>query len=204
MVGFNRRYSKHVLLLKETLKTRRTPIIARYRINNKNYSPSHWMNTDQGGGIIIGHLCHVFDLFGFILEADIEMAQITRIKTDIGTCAPKDNLVIDIRFTDGSLVSVLNTTMGNKLVSKDYCEVFCDGTVLVMDNYKSTRGYGQNINLEEQNQDKGYLRELEAFAQAVQKTDMNVMDIEGLMKMTKLTIDITERLKNEPNFTVRS
>jgi predicted dehydrogenase len=202
VVGYNRRYSNHIERLKRTLSSRRNPVVAHYQINNKNYPRDHWIHGPEGGGVILGHGCHILDMFCHLLDAKIEKVQVARIADGVEEYNSQDNALLNISFDDGSIVNVLNTTMGNKQVPKEHCQIFCDGLVFSMDDYKSTCIYGMEKNMGNVSLDKGHLKELEIFAQVVHKNILNATDIRSIIATTKVLIDVADGLKREKCFTV--
>ena len=65
MVGFNRRFAPLAVRMKTFLGEVHEPLSLHYRIN-AGLLPTHWLNDpQQGGGRIIGEVCHFVDLLSF-------------------------------------------------------------------------------------------------------------------------------------------
>src|SRR5439155_17687956 len=54
MVGFNRRFSPALTILKERLAGRRSPLVMQYRLNAGYIALDHWVHGPEGGGRNIG------------------------------------------------------------------------------------------------------------------------------------------------------
>ena len=66
MVGLNRRFAPMTKLIKENFKPG-TPKHMIYRVNSGHIPTSSWLhNTDEGGGMLIGEMCHFVDLMSCI------------------------------------------------------------------------------------------------------------------------------------------
>jgi hypothetical protein len=67
MVGYNRRFAPMASQLKSFLANVHEPLVMHYRIN-AGYIPSdHWVqDSKQGGGRIIGEVCHFVDFLTFL------------------------------------------------------------------------------------------------------------------------------------------
>ena len=58
-VGFNRRYSPHILQIKKELDRSNAPKSIIYTCNAGFIDSSHWINNPlTGGGRLIGEACH--------------------------------------------------------------------------------------------------------------------------------------------------
>ena len=67
MVGFNRRFAPLSKSLKNFLQNRSEPLIANYRVNAGFIPANHWVHDiEQGGGRLIGEVCHFIDYLTFI------------------------------------------------------------------------------------------------------------------------------------------
>lgn len=72
MVGFNRRFAPMTTKLKAFLSDISEPLAFHYRINAGYLPPDHWVNDrEQGGGRILGEVCHFIDLLMFLAGSPI-------------------------------------------------------------------------------------------------------------------------------------
>ena len=70
LVGFNRRFSPLAVRAKEVFAGRQAPLSIVYRVNAGRVPREHWaQDPSEGGGRIIGEVCHFIDLMQFLTEA---------------------------------------------------------------------------------------------------------------------------------------
>ena len=72
MVGFNRRFAPMTARMKSFLAPISEPLALHYRVNAGYLPPDHWVNDrEQGGGRILGEVCHFVDLLMFLAGSPI-------------------------------------------------------------------------------------------------------------------------------------
>ena len=70
LVGFNRRFSPLAVRAKEVFAERQSPLSIVYRVNAGRIPREHWtQDPNEGGGRIIGEVCHFIDLMQFLTGA---------------------------------------------------------------------------------------------------------------------------------------
>ncbi len=168
MTGFNRRFAPTATKLHDLLSDRTSPLIADYRMNAGFIPLDDWVHGPEGGGRNIGEACHVYDLFGFLTGASVSAVSAHGIRPDTRRLARNDNFVATIEYADGSVCTLTYTALGSRDHPKEQLEVFAEGRVLVLDDYKSlvvagTKGRGWRGAKRE----KGHLEELAALASAL-------------------------------------
>jgi predicted dehydrogenase len=76
MVGFNRRFAPMAVRMKEFVSEIREPLAMHYRVNAGFLPADHWTNDPQeGGGRILGEVCHFVDYLTFIDGSPIAEVQ---------------------------------------------------------------------------------------------------------------------------------
>jgi predicted dehydrogenase len=168
LTGFNRRFSPAATRARELLAGRATPLLADYRMNAGYIPLDHWVHGSEGGGRNIGEACHVYDLFSFLVDgAEVETVSAHAIRADGTRLAASDNFVATIRFADGSVCSLTYTALGHREHPKERMEIFADGKVLVLEDYRSLSVAGAGGVWKSATQQKGHLQELEALEAAL-------------------------------------
>jgi len=167
MTGFNRRFAPAIDRIRMGLANRKSPIIVNYRMN-AGYLPSdHWVHGEQGGGRNLGEACHIYDLFS-ALTGSMPVDVYARSINSGGTYwRADDNFVATIRYEDGSVCTLTYTSLGAKSFAKEQVEVFADGTVWSLDDYKRLDVFGVGSGWRGRI-DKGHKQELEALIRALQ------------------------------------
>jgi predicted dehydrogenase/threonine dehydrogenase-like Zn-dependent dehydrogenase len=192
LVGFNRRFSPAARRAKEIIKERRSPIMILYRMNAGYLPPDHWTQTEEGGGRIIGEACHIFDLFQHFIGTPIAEVTATAIAPRTDHILSEDNVSVTLRYDDGSVATLLYTGLGSSRLGKEYMELYADGRVLVLDNYRALHVYGAPVKgWASSAQDKGHMEELRVFSMNVHGTCEPPIALESLIETTKVTFSIT-------------
>jgi predicted dehydrogenase len=168
MTGFNRRFSPAIDRIRQVLAGRTTPLIIEYRMNAGYLPPTHWVHGPEGGGRNIGEACHIYDLFNSLTGAAHADVTARAIRPTSKQWARNDNFVAVVTYRDGSVCVLVYTSLGNPGFPKETMEVFADGKVLTLDDYRAVSVVGgHHAGWRSASIEKGHLQELEAFAQCV-------------------------------------
>lgn len=168
LTGFNRRFSPCARRVHEIVADRREPMILRYRMNAGYIPLDNWVHGEEGGGRNLGEACHIYDLFTYLTGSRVAQVTAQVIKPNSGYYSPRDNFVANITFEDGSLASLTYTALGSSDYPKEQLEVYLEGKVLVLDDYRRLTIFGaQAKGIELKDSDKGQKEELADFARAI-------------------------------------
>ena len=169
MVGFNRRFAPMAVKMKAFLKPIQEPLALHYRVNAGFVSRDHWVNDpEQGGGRILGEVCHFVDFLTFlagVLPIEVQARSVANLEP-----YSSDNVIISMRFANGSLGTISYLANGDRSYSKERVEVFGGGAVAVLEDFRCLElvRHGRKQTFRSRfRQDKGHRGELEAFAAAV-------------------------------------
>jgi len=197
MTGFNRRFSPAATQARAVLATRTTPLIADYRMNAGYIPLDHWVHGAEGGGRNIGEACHVYDLFDALVGADVavESAIARAIRADGTRLAANDNFVATIAYADGSVCTLAYTALGNREHPKEQLEVFADGAVLTLDDYKSLAVSGRGSGWRGATQQKGHIEELEALADALRTGGAWPISLDEQLRAMRIAFAVEESIR---------
>ena len=169
MVGFNRRFSPLTEKIKKLLQNRVNPLAMAMTVNAGIIPADYWVQDKGiGGGRIIGEACHFIDLLMFLAESPILTVSSVQLgRSSDQVCEDKMN--IQLSFKDGSIGTINYFSNGNKHYPKEKLEIFTDGKILQLDNFKRLTGYGfkRFKRLRLSSQDKGQVREIACFIQSI-------------------------------------
>ncbi|GAH93304.1 unnamed protein product [marine sediment metagenome] len=193
-VGFNRRFSPFIQKIKEEIEDRRSPIIINYRVNDSYLAPSHWVNTSEGGGRVLGNACHMFDVFCYLAESGIEKINACAITSKDTFYLTTDNFVSTIKFKDGSLANLVYTTQGDSGAGKEYMEVYSEGRVFILDDYKKLKTYGVKADMKMYKQNKGHFEELKSLASCLHQR-RSPMPLEEIINATKISLEVDKQVR---------
>jgi len=197
MVGYNRRFAPIARQLKAFLADVHEPLVMHYRVNAGYIPLDHWVqDPQQGGGRIIGEVCHFVDFLTF-LAGTFPVRVYARALPNDGRYRD-DNLVIILEFANGSLGSITYVANGEKSFSKERVEVFGGGAVAVLDDFRRlelVRQGRKRVSRSLLRQDKGHRGEWEAFVAAVQNGGPLPIPIEEIVAITLTTFRILDSLR---------
>jgi predicted dehydrogenase len=202
LVGFNRRFAPLAQSLKSQLSGLKSPLYAHYRTNAGYLPPDHWTQDPAvGGGRIIGEACHFIDFITFLVgEAPISVT--AHALPDAGRYR-EDNVSMTFTFPDGSIGVVDYLANGDKSFPKERLEVFCGGTVAVLDDFVSLQVTKDGKSTEERGaQDKGWLNEWKALVKAIREGSGPPIPYEQLVGVTRSTFAAVESLRGGNKVTI--
>jgi predicted dehydrogenase/threonine dehydrogenase-like Zn-dependent dehydrogenase len=190
MVGFNRRFAPQVQRVKQLLAGVPGPKSFIMTVNAGAIPPDHWtQDVEIGGGRIIGEGCHFIDLLRFLAGE-----RITDHRTATMTSATNDTLSLHLAFADGSLGTIHYFANGTKAFPKERLEVFAQGRVLQLDNFRTMRGFnwpGATMNL--WRQDKGHRACAAAFVDAVRRGAASPIPLAEILEVSRVSIEAAAR-----------
>jgi len=185
MVGFNRRFSPHVQKMFELLEGHAEPLALNMTVNAGIIPPNHWVHhPERGGGRIIGEACHFIDLMVHLTGSLVRAVSATMMGP--GPAVRDDKMSIVLAFEDGSVGTVNYFGNGSKTYPKEVLEVFSDGRVLRLDNFRRLDGYGFKGFKRDQRlaQNKGHAPEIVAFAKRLSRGGQALIPLDQLVNVT--------------------
>jgi predicted dehydrogenase/threonine dehydrogenase-like Zn-dependent dehydrogenase len=198
MVGFNRRFSPAIQAIRSILANRTTPIIANYRMNAGYIPLDHWVHGSEGGGRNIGEACHIYDLFNSLTGTpQVQAVNAYSITPSSKQWARNDNFVATLKYADGSVCTLTYTALGDKSYPKEQMEVFADGKVLVMDDYKSVTVHGgKHKGWSSAAMQKGQLEELDALSATLLKGASWPISLEEQLQTSRVSLQIEQQINS--------
>ena len=193
MVGFNRRFSPHTVRVKKLLAGRSGPLCMTMTVNAGFIPPDHWtQDPERGGGRIIGEGCHFIDLLSHLAGSSVKSVSASMVG---GNAAVRSDMTsIVLTFGDGSIGTVNYFANGSKSYPKERLEVFSDGRILAIENFRITKGYGFKgfKRFKTLRQDKGHEGEVAAFVERVTRGGEPLIPLEQLTNVTKASFAAVE------------
>jgi predicted dehydrogenase len=193
--GFNRRFSPFIQGIHKITKDRATPMMLNYRMNAGHLPLDHWVHSKEGGGRNQGEACHIYDLFTFLVNSRVVEVQSQSIRCDVGHYTGRDNFTAVLTFEDGSLATLTYTALGSPEYPKELLEVFVDGKVLVMDDYRRLDVFGaEGGGISRKIQDKGHEETLRIFARSVREGGEWPLPLWQQIQTTEIALKVEEQL----------
>ncbi|MEO4015017.1 bi-domain-containing oxidoreductase [Pseudomonas rossensis] len=199
MVGFNRRFSPHVVKMKELLSSVKEPKTFLMTMNAGAIPANHWTQDNAvGGGRIIGEACHFIDLMRFLAGSKITSVQARRMGDAPGIDITEDKASITLAFEDGSFGTIIYVANGASSFAKERVEVFTAGRVLQLDNFRKLKGFGwpdfKKFNLWKQ--DKGQNNCAANFMSAIQ-IGKPAIPVDEVFEVARVSIEVATLLRNQ-------
>jgi predicted dehydrogenase len=200
MVGFNRRFSPMAVRMKESLAIQE-PLALHFRINAGALPADHWINDPEiGGGRIVGEVCHFVDLLSFLAGA-LPIEVYARTLANNGLYSD-DNVLISLRFENGSEGTIHYLANGDRAFSKERIEVFGGGAAAVLDDFRKlemTRSGKRSALSARWRQDKGHQGEWQAFAKCLREGGPAPIPFQSIVSTTLTTFCIQKsRASGQP------
>ena len=199
MVNFNRRFSPLTELISQKISERQSPLALTFTCNAGPIPAEHWVHDpQQGGGRLVGEVCHFIDLLYFLVGAPIR--RISGFKTSQeGVADLEDTLSLTLSFEDGSIGNINYFANGSKKLAKERLSVFNEGRVLELLNFKELRAYGFRgfKGKKLMSQDKGHGNALNSFLTAVKEGKDSPISYQSLVHSTRATFAALQSIREE-------
>lgn len=192
MVGFNRRFSPHVIKIKELLRPEVEPKTVIMTVNAGPIDARHWtLDSIVGGGRILGESCHFVDLLRFIVGKEITDYGIQRM----GGISP-DTATLSLNFEDGSIGTIHYLTNGTKSFPKERLEVFVAGKIIQLDNFRKIKAFGWSgfSRASSFKQDKGQINCVKTFVDAVKVGGNPPIPFEEIIEVSQASIKLASEI----------
>jgi predicted dehydrogenase len=204
MVGFNRRFAPMAVRMKAFLAESREPLAMHYRVNAGSLPPDHWVNDpEQGGGRILGEVCHFVDFLMFLAGSP----PIEVFTDDVASPSnpTDDNVIISLRFANGSQGTISYLTTGDRGYSKERVEVFAGGSVAVLDDFRRLQlvRHGRKRTFTSHfRQEKGHRAQLEAFFRAIRSGTEAPIPFDEIVATTLATLNAAESRRSAQRLSI--
>jgi len=196
MVGFNRRFAPMAQRMEQFVSKFGGPFVMHYRINAGPLPPDHWINDpEQGGGRILGEVCHFVDFLSFLAGA----APVTVRANALPASTENRDVVVSLDFEDRSLGTITYICNGDRAYSKERIEVFGNGCVAVLDDFRRldlVRHNRKQSFREWLRQGKGHVAEWSQFSTCVRNGGAPPISFDEIVTSTLATIRIVDSLRS--------
>jgi polar amino acid transport system substrate-binding protein len=191
MVGFNRRFAPFTGKIREFFAGRREPMLIHVRVNAGYIPHDHWIHAQ--GGRIVGEFCHFVDWARSVISSPIHSVAATGLLN--GTKYASDNVVVALKFADGSVANLLYLANGDPSIPKEFFEVFCQGGIARLHDFRTLElARNGKVRTFKSLQDKGHRRELQLTTEAIRAGKPSPIAFEELVEVTETTFLVHEAL----------
>ncbi len=197
MVGFNRRFAPLTIQCKEFFASCKEPVFVMYRINAGSLPKDSWVSDPvEGGGRILGEVCHFVDTICFLTGALPQRIFAEPLISLTHPTSDRDSVTITLHLSNHSIGVIHYLANGDPAVSKEYLEMFGGQRTAILDNYRSLSLHAGNRRRRHRlfNQAKGHREEVSAFIKALETGSPMPIDFETLVAVTQTTFLIHRSL----------
>lgn len=199
-VGFNRRFSPHILKLKKLVGMQPGAMHLITTMNAGALQANHWTLDPKEGGRIIGEACHMVDLAVYLTGS--EVVSVTGQSMGISTNSNSDNASFLLEMQSGSNVVINYFANGSKAYSKERIELYYQERTLVMDNFRITTGYGwPGFTKLKTSIDKGHSEQIKQLKIAFE-SGKPLIPISQIFHVTAVTLAMVQSLKQNARISI--
>jgi polar amino acid transport system substrate-binding protein len=191
LVGFNRRFSSLSSELKRFFGGA-GPLAITYRVNAGAIPKESWIQQSEGGGRILGEVCHFVDYLQFLTGSEPTEVFAYQVGGSV------DTLSVVVRLSDGSIGSINYFANGDRGFPKERIEVYGGARVAVLDDFRALETWrdGKRKVTKRLTQDKGFDQELTAFVEAAGNGTPMPIEWRSLALTTLATLRIEDALRS--------
>ena len=205
-VGFNRRFAPMAVQLAEFFHERTEPMMINYRVNAGFLPLTHWLHDpEQGGGRIIGEGCHFIDFITFLVGNS--PVSVSGLALPDNGKYKQDNVILTLKYPDGSIGTVTYLANGNKNSGKERVEVFSGGKIGILDDFRVldliTEGSKHSFH-SRLRQDKGHAAAWSAFLDSVSTGKNAPIPYDQLLATTRASFAAVESLQTGTEIIIQS
>ena len=158
----------------------------------------HWtQDAREGGGRIIGEVCHFVDLMQFLTGAQPTSVFAESIRSDSREIVEADSVLITLRFADGSHGCIAYLSEGDRALEKERIEIFGAGRAFVIDDFRAATKFsgGREEKMKLRAADKGQAAEVRAVCAMVAEDTPAPVSLAELAATTRATFRILDSLR---------
>lgn len=199
MAGFNRRFSPLAKRAKDFFGDARTfPLSIIYRVNAGRIPKESWIQDPiQGGGRIVGEVCHFIDLMHFLTDSVTTRVFAEAVTSRDHNVTEDDSVVITLKFADGSNGTIAYLAEGDRSIPKERVEIYGGGKTFVLDDFRSVSMFSDGKETVDKlsAQDKGQKDEVRAVCDTVISGGEAPIALNDLTATTQATFRILDSLR---------
>lgn len=139
-IGFYKSYSSLVASIKEEISGRNSPMMINYRFH-VSISPEEKTHMRWKHGRMRTQGAHILDLMLSIVNSAPVSISVESIRSESLNHYPVDNFVAQLAFSDGSVCSLILTSLGAQ-DDNERMEIFYDSKTILLDEFTLLKGYG--------------------------------------------------------------
>jgi predicted dehydrogenase len=202
MVGFNRRFAAAVALMQAHFKGSQAPVSIVYRVNAGRLPRGSWVASEEGGGRILGEVCHFVDLCSHVAGSPVTQVTAVRPSTE------GDEVMATLHMANGSVATIAYLIGGDPAAPKERIEIFGGG--VTGDDRRLPSRHGQRERPTKElwrlagETRQGHAAEVKAFVESVAQGRGSPVSFASAVNSTRATFAILTSLETGTTVSVDS
>ena len=136
-----------------------------YRVNAGFVPKDHWTQTGEGGGRILGEVCHFIDFLQFMTGAEPVRIFAACVANANTKAQNQDNVAVTCSFGNGSVGIITYLACGDRLLAKERIEIFGGGKTFIINDFRTADVYVNGKLKKFKAPGKGHKEEVEQLRQ---------------------------------------
>jgi predicted dehydrogenase/threonine dehydrogenase-like Zn-dependent dehydrogenase len=194
-VGFNRRFAPLARQAREVFRGLAEPLIVNHRVSAGFIPKDHWTQTAEGGGRILGEVCHFIDFLQFITGAVPVRVFAECVSNANAKAQDQDNVAITIGLSGGSVGLITYLACGDRLVPKERIEIFGGGKTFIINDFRTAEVYLNGKLKKVKAAGKGHREEVEAFVGSIREGRPSPLPLESILATTATAFRALDALR---------
>jgi predicted dehydrogenase/NADPH:quinone reductase-like Zn-dependent oxidoreductase len=196
-VGFNRRFAPFTKIIKNDIINNPGNKIMNYYIRTDDLPLNHWaLDSDIGGGRIIGEMVHFIDYLNFVLNEEVEDISAYQVDRNNDKINTVDDVSVTLKYKDGSIGNLVYSSIGSKEYPKETVYLHTGSTSYVLEDFKTLYTYSNKVKRNKlRRKNKGHLNELKEVKNAL-ISQKELFDLNNLYSTHKIAFDILNKIHN--------
>ena len=189
-VGFNRRHSECIDRVKGHFGTQGGPLTMTYRVNAGRLPETHWYKDRRQGGRLLGEVCHFIDVVAWLAGGN--PTHVHAVSSGLTEPRLAEDLIVTIRFSDGSIASITYAENGHSGTAKETLEVLGRGRAALVDDYQRLFLDSKQTKLAAPG--KGHAENLRVFREVTRGERDGLADLDASLLSTRIALLTVESL----------
>ncbi len=194
-VGFNRRFAPLAKQARELFQGLSEPLVVNYRVNAGFIPKDHWTQTEEGGGRILGEVCHFIDFLQFMTGAEPVKVFAECVANANAKAQNQDNVAITCSFRNGSVGVITYLACGDLLLAKERIEIFGGNKTFIINDFRAAEVYVNGKLKKVKAAGKGHKEEVEQFVGSIREGRPSPIPLESLLYTTAAAFRVLDALR---------
>jgi polar amino acid transport system substrate-binding protein len=168
--------------------------VVNYRVSAGFIPKDHWTQTGEGGGRILGEVCHFIDFLQFITGAEPVKVFAECVANANAKAQNHDNVAITISFRNGSVGLITYLACGDRLLAKERIEIFGGDKSFIINDFRTAEIYSNGKLKKVKAPGKGHKEEVELFVGSIREGRPSPIPLGSLLYTTSAAFRVLDSL----------